>query len=167
MSTPDTEYGFSYEFALDVNLGTTGAPVWQQVRGSSALDPQVTPVTKEAATYDEKGAPKLVKVSESWTLGGTIQQRRLPDGSFLPEVERLLGLAGPDAVGTLGTGHFRWYDNPADGEPNPTEAYEGFATVQMNRQSTGNDDIGGWTLTLTGQGRRTRITNPLIGSTFA
>ncbi|TKR27134.1 hypothetical protein FA014_01900 [Cellulomonas hominis] len=158
----NTELGFSYEYALDVDLAEslTDPPIWQHLRFSSAIDPQVTPVMKDAATYRDKGAPNQKKVSESWTLAGTVQQHRRPDGDFLPEVERLLELAGPDAVGNKATGRFRWYDDPADGEPNPREAYEGDGTVQMNRQTTGNDDIGGWSFSITGQGRRRRIANP-------
>jgi hypothetical protein len=158
----ETELAFSYEYAIDVNLGTKAAPVWQQIRFGSAYDPQATPVTQDGATYDDKGAPNQKKTSESWTLAGTIQGHRLPtSGLFLPEVERMLELAGPEAVGNAATGHFRWYDNPADAVPNPNEAYEGDGTVQMNRQNTGNDQISGWSFTITGQGRRRRLaTNP-------
>lgn len=159
----DTEFGFSYEYAVDINLGTEESPDWQQIRGISAVDPQVTPVTQDGATYDDKGAPRPVKLSESWTLGFTIQQRRLSGGAFLPEVEELLTLAGPDSTGEAGTGHFRWYDNPADpgATPSDSDAFEGKATVQINRAQTGNDQIGSWSVTLTGQGRRTAIDNPL------
>ena len=155
----DTEFGFSYEYAVDINLGTEESPNWQQIRGISAVDPQVTPVTQDGATYDDLGAPRPVKLSESWTLGFTVQQRR----PFLTEVEKLLGLAGPAAVGEAGTGHFRWYDNPADPQATPSDkdAFEGKATVQINRAQTGNDQIGSWSVTLTGQGRRKSISNPL------
>lgn len=155
-----TEFGFSYEYGIDINTGTTAAPVWTPIRFPSAIDPQSTPITQDAATYDDLGSPNAVKLSESWTAGFTIQQHRLGTGKYLPEVEKLLELGGPDAVGNSATGEFRWYDKPANGVPNPDEAYQGRATVQINRQNTGNDQIGGWTVTLTGQGRRTQIANP-------
>lgn len=82
----------------------------------------------------------------------------------MPEVEALLALAAPDAVGSRATGSFRWYDKPAEGEPNADDAFEGDATVQINRGETGNDGIGGWSVTLTGRGRRRAIENPLLGS---
>lgn len=161
----DTEFGFSYEYAVDINLGTAEAPDWQPIRFISAVDPQVTSLTQDAATYDDNGAPHPVKYSESWTLGFTVQQHRQADGSFLPEVEGLLDLTRPDAVGNAAVGHFRWYDDPVEGTPNEDEAYEGYGTVQANRQQTGNDQIGGWTVTITGQGRRTQIANPApVGS---
>lgn len=155
-----TEFGFSYEYAVDIDVSETDTPEWQRIRFISAVDPQVQPVSQDAATYDDKGSPHPVKLSESWTLSFTVQVHRQSDGSYLPEVEKLLELAGPDSVGNAATGSFRWYDNPASGTPNPTDAYQGSASVQVNRGQTGNDQIGGWSVTLTGQGRRTQITNP-------
>lgn len=161
MSTPTTEFGFSYEYGVDVK---TGEDEFTPIRFISAVDPQVQPITQDAATYDDLGSPNAVKLSESWTLAFTIQQHRTSDGQFLPEVEALLALSKPNAVGNLARGTFRWYDKPASGDPHPDEAYEGDGTVQINRQQTGNDQIGGWSVTITGQGRRRQITNPMLGS---
>jgi len=162
MAEEATEFGFSYEYGVDINLGDSETPDWQAIRFISAVDPQVTPVTQDAQTYDDLGAPNEVRTSESWTLGFTVQQHRLEDGSYLPEVEALLALAAPDAVGNAATGEFRWYDKPAEGDPNEDDAFEGSATVQINRGETGNDGIGGWAVTLTGRGRRRAIENPLL-----
>lgn len=159
--TVSTEFGFSYEYAVDIDVSADPmTPSWQRIRFISAVDPQVTPVTEDAATYDDKGAPNEVKLSESWTLGFTVQQHRQSDGTYLPEVEKLLELSRPDAVGNAATGRFRWYDYPNQGTPNPDEAYEGDATVAVNRGQTGNASIGGWSVTLTGRGRRRSIPNP-------
>ena len=160
MSQPTTEFGFSYEYGVDIK---TSESTWTPIRFISAVNPAVTAVTQEAATYDDHGAPNPVKTSESWTLGFTIQQHRIDgdaDGKFLPEVEALLALQNPDAVGELATGQFRWYDKPVSGTPNKAEAYEGIGTVEITRQETGNNGIGGWSVTITGRGRRTKITNP-------
>lgn len=169
MSTPTTELAYSYEYALDVNLGTHASPTWQQIRFSSAINPQVSDVSKDGATYDDDGAPHPIKTSESWTLSATVQAHRLQDGSglFLPEVEALLAAAGPEATGNAATKEFRWYDDPVGQEPNPNEAYQGVGTVKMERLATGNDDIAGWNLTVTGQGRRTRIANPSTATSGA
>ena len=157
MSIPATEFGFSYEYAVDVQ---TAADTWQTIRFISAVDPQVTPVTEDAATYDDNGAPNSVKLSESWTLGFTIQQHRNTDGTYLPEVEAIMALTEPGAVGNAATGTFRWYDDPSDGTPNPDEAFEGDGTVAVTRGNTGNSGIGSWSVTVTGQGRRRKIPNP-------
>lgn len=156
----DTEYGYSYEYAVDINTGTTETPAWQTIRFSSAINPQVTEVFKDGATYDDEGAPHQIKTAESWTVSATIQAHRQSDGTFLPEVEALLAATRPDATGTAATREFRWYDDPVNQNPNPDEAYQGTGTVNMTRQNTGNDDLGGWAMTVTGQGRRTHIANP-------
>lgn len=160
MSVDTGEFGFSYEYSVDVNTGTIDTPTWQNIRFISAVDPQVSPVTQDAATYDDDGAPNQVKTSESWTLSFTVQQHRLADGSYLPEVEALLAATLPTATGEAAVVHVRWYDDPVTGTPNPDDAFEGVGTVQMTRQQTGNDQIGGWSVTITGQGRRTKIANP-------
>lgn len=160
MSTPATELGFSYEYAIDINLGTAEAPTWQQIRFCSAIDPQVTSIEQDGATYDDNGAPHPIKVGESWTLGCTVQAQRQADGSYLPELEKLLEHAGPESVGKAAAAHVRWYDDPVDQNPNPNEAYEGHGTVTVTRAQTGNDQIGSWGITITGQGRRKRIPNP-------
>lgn len=157
-----TELGFSYEHSVDINVGTPSVPVWQNIRFITAVDPQVTPVTQDAATYDDDGAPNLSKTSESWTLAFGVQMHRLTSGAYLPEVEALLSYTLPTATGNAAIAHLRWYDDPAglDVVPNPNDAFEGVGTVAMVRNNTANDGIGGWNVTITGQGRRTKIDNP-------
>lgn len=155
--TPETSLGFSYEYAVDIQLADD---VFQQIRFITAVDPQVTNVTQDAATYADRGSPNQTKTGESWSLTAVIQQRRTAEGEYLPEVEALLTLTGPDAVGSEAVGTFRWYDNPAGRPPNPREAFEGDGTVQLTRSQTGNDQIGAWQVTITGQGPRRRITHP-------
>lgn len=157
-----TDFAYSYEYAVDINTGTIASPTWQTIRFASAINPQTSDVTKDAATYDDNGAPHPVKTSESWTLSFTVQAQRLQDGSglYLPEVEAMLAATLPTSTGVNASRQFRWYDDPAVGTPNPNVAFSGIGTVKMDRLTTGNDDIGGWTVTVTGQGRRTQITNP-------
>ena len=153
-----TDLAYSYEIGVDIKIGGT----FQQIRGISAVAPTAPPVNVDAATYDDKGAPNNKKVSEAPALSFTIQGRRDPDtGLFEPEVEALLTLTGPDAVGDDATGEFRYYDNPAAGEPNPNFAFEMDGTVEMTRNKTGNNEVAEWAVTISGQGRRRQITNPL------
>lgn len=161
MSVPTTEFGFSYEYGLDIFDPTTEE--WLPFRFPTGLAPTADPVTADAATYDDLGSPNETKLSESWTMGGTVQQHRLESGEYLPEVELLKSYTEPDATGQKATGTFRWYDKPAEGAPNPTDAYEGDATVAFSRGETGNNGIGSWNFTLTGKGRRRQIDNPWTG----
>lgn len=165
MSTPAIEeLAFSYELAVDIALSGEGEEtLWQQIRGISAVAPTAPGVTFDAATYDNKGAPNAVKVSEAPTLSFTVQGRRLESGLYRPEVEKLLELAGPDAVGEAAVGKFRYYDNPQSGTPNPNDAYEIDGTVEVTRQNTGPADVATWAITVTGKGRRRQIANPLSG----
>lgn len=163
MSTPTTEYGFSYEYAVDIDTDTTGTtPAFQQVRYISNVNPQRTSVTQSGQTYEDLGAPNDVVVSESWTLSFDVQQHRdATTGAYLPEVAALMTAAEPDATGTKALLPVRWYDNPASGTPNPDDAWQGNGTVTINRGATGADGaIGVWNVTVAGKGRRTKITNP-------
>lgn len=160
MSTPPTtDLAYSYEIGVDIKIGDA----FQQIRGISAVAPTAPPVTVDAATYDDKGAPNAKKVSEAPVLTFTIQGRRdAATGLFTPEVEALLALTGPSAVGDASTGTFRYYDNPATGAPNPNYAFEMDGSVEMTRQATGNNEVAQWAVTVTGQGARRQIENPLI-----
>lgn len=159
--------GFSYEYGVDIdtayNAANPVAPVWQPIRRISAVVPGLSPVTQPAQTYDDFGAPNDQKTSEAWTLGYSVQVNRLPSGLFAPEVEALKAYTEPDAVGSLSIAHLRWYDKPVTGTPNPGEAYEGFGYVGIERGSTDNAGVGTWNVTVTGQGKRLKITNPFGG----
>lgn len=164
--TTTTEYGYSYEYGLDILIPPTsgdGAGTYQAFRYPTGINPTVEPVTVDAATYDDLGAPNQAKTSESWSATFNVQQHRLSDGKYLPEIEALLALTKPDANGKKAIGTFRWYDKPAEGTPNSADAYEGDATVTINRAETGNSGVGEWAVTLTGVGRRRQIVNPFAG----
>lgn len=161
MAEQASDFGFSYEYGLDVldEDGTT----WLPFRVPTGISPDRDAVTAEAGTYDDLGSPNQAVLSESWTMTFNVQQHRYADGKYFEEVERLLALTQPDAVGEDAVGTFRWYDKPAEGTPNPGDAFEGEATVKMTRAQTDNAGIGGWSVTLTGVGRRRQITNPWTG----
>lgn len=157
----ETEFGFSYEYGLDIYDPV--AQEWLPFRFPTGLQFPAEPVTKSAATYDDLGSPNEIKLSESWTGQARIQQHRLTSGAYLPEVELLKSYTEPDVVGNAAVAKLRWYDKPAEGAPNPDDAYEGQATVSFNRANTDNEDLGAWDVTFTGVGRRTRIANPFKG----
>lgn len=153
---------YSYEYGVAINTGTAAAPAWSPIRFISGVDPARTPKTQDAATYDDMGADNAPVVGESWTLQFTVQQQRTADGAFLAEVEALMKLTKPTAIGTAASGEFLWYDKPSDAtaKPNPTEAFRGVGTVDIKRGNTGNADIGVFNVTITGQGPRKQVVNP-------
>jgi len=158
-----TAVGFSYEYGVDINLGTEGAPNWQTIRRPSDIAPTAVPITKDMSSYDDFGAPNDGKISESWALGFSVLVNRLSSGLYPPEFEKLKAYTEPNAVGDLSVAQVRWYDKPYAGTPNPNDAYSGFATVTIDRGATANADVGSWKITLTGKGKRTQITNPFTG----
>lgn len=155
-TTEPTQYGFSYEYGVDIWL----TDKWQPIRFISSVNPTVSPKEVDAATYDDNGADHPVRVGETPSLSFYVQMHRLASGSFLPEVEALLAATRPDAVGSLGVVKVRYYDKPVQGKPNPKEAYELTATVSAERAATGNAELSGWNFTLNGQGARKTIANP-------
>lgn len=158
----DFTYSYEYGVCVDDGTGSDGAHNWLPIRFISAVDPSRSPKTKDAATYDDKGADNAPVVGESWTLSFTVQGHRSSTGGYLAEVERLMDLASPTATGSKATGSFLWFDKPANAtaKANAKEAFIGTGTVDIKRQNTDNDSIGGFTVTITGQGPREPITNP-------
>lgn len=157
-TTPETTLGFSYEYGVDIY--DEGTSKWQPVRFATAINPTVSAKEEDGATYDDHGADHPIRTGETVQLEFSVQQHRMADGNFLPEVELLLAAAGPDGKGGQPV-KARYYDKPVNGTPNPKEAYEITCTVSAaNRSNTGNNGIGGWSFTLKGQGARKRITNP-------
>jgi hypothetical protein len=156
--------GFSYEFGVDIDIPALDVATWFPIRKITGVAPSVTPVTASAQTYDDLGAPNDEKTSESWSLSFTVQVNRLATtGAYTDEVEALKAYTEPSAVGTASIAHVRYYDKPANGGvPNPDDAYEGYCTVSIDRSATGNADVGAWSVTLTGKGKRTKITNPAV-----
>lgn len=155
-TTESTQYGFSYEYGVDIKLGDE----WKPIRFISSVNPTVSPKEVDAATYDDHGADHPVRVGETPSLSFYVQMHRLGNGLFLPEVETLLAATRPNAVGSIGVVKVRYYDKPVHGKPNPDEAYELIATVSAERAATGNAELSGWNFTLNGQGPRKKITNP-------
>lgn len=155
--TVSTDLGLSYELDIDINLNGPGSAVknWQQIRFTSAINPQHTPTMVDVATYDDKGATNQAKLGDSAAVSFTVQARRNADGSYLPEVQALIDAAKPGTRGNAATVEVRYYDSlGAD------FACQGIYSVQVDRGATGNADPGGWSVSLTGKGQVTPIANP-------
>ncbi|WP_454301097.1 phage tail tube protein [Salana multivorans] len=165
-----TILGKSFEYGLDVNTGTSEAPVWTTVRRMFNFQPTPTPVTTDAQTYDDEGSQNQSVTAWNWALAFTTQvNRNGTTGEYLPEVEALLARTKPSAKGAAAQIEVRWYHQPdsaAGGVPNPDDAGRGIATVAGQRGNIGPDgsiEIINWTLT--GVGAYEEIENPLTADT--
>lgn len=157
-----TVLGKSYEYGLDINLGSFGSPQWQPFRRISGFAPTYPSATDDIATYDDLGAKSEAITGRSVAIAFTAQgNRSLATGLYLPELERVLGAA--KAKGEAATIDTRWYHKPEIGTPNPNDAGRATVTVEASRQSTGNTGIENWSISLTGQGEYTPIPNPFQG----
>lgn len=159
-----TSVGKSYEKGVDINLGTTASPSWQNIRRLFGFNHTPTPVTNDAQTYDDLGSPNADVTGWGWSAVFTTHVNRLASGLYLPEIEALFALTKPSAIGELAVGEFRWYDKPATATPNPNDAGQGLATVAPSRVNTAPDgSIESVQWTITGKGAYTEITNPWGG----
>lgn len=157
--------GKSFEYGLDVNVGTIAVPSWQTVRRISDFNQTPTPRTQDAQTYDDLGADNSSVTGWSWALAfGVLVNRAASTGLYLPEIEALRSRTLPTAKGADAEAQVRWYHKPETGVPNPTDAGQGIATVAYARANTGADgSIEKWNVSLTGVGPYDLITNPFGG----
>jgi hypothetical protein len=160
-----TTLGKSYEYGVDVNLGTTESPDWQPVRRMFGFQHTPTPTTQDAQTYDDLGSPNSDVTAWGFGLAFSVKvNRSITTGLYLPEIEALLARTKPTAVAELAVIEVRWYHKPATGTPNPTDAGQGLATVSYSRNNTGPDGaIEEFAFTLTGKGAYSEIANPFTG----
>ena len=157
--------GKSFEYGIDVNLGTYATPVWQSVRRISGFQPSPTPQTQDAQTYDDLGAQNSDVTG--WSINHVFNaqvNRSTTTGLYLTEIEAILARTKPTAKGESAVLDVRWYHKPESGEPNPNDAGRGFFTVATTRQNSGpNGEIEVLSITLTGKGQYDVIVNPFAG----
>lgn len=158
-----TTLGQSFEYGIDINLGTFGAPSWQEIRRISGWAPTFPKVTQDGATYDDQGAPNEDVSGRGFAGAFTVQANRSQTtGLYLPEVEALV-LASrrsrEQAVVDV-----RFYHKPKSGTPHPTDAGRAQATVELSRQNTGNAENDIFAISLAGKGEYTPIANPYAGA---
>lgn len=160
-----TALGKSYEYGVDVNVGTYEDPEWISIRRLFGFNHTPTPKTQDATTYDDKGSTAQEVSGWDWALAfSTNINRSATTGQYLPEIEALRQRTLPGAIGEAAEVDVRWYHKPESGKPNPVDAGRGFATVSYSRQNTGpNGETEVWAWSLTGVGSYVPIENPWTG----
>ena len=154
--------GKSFEYGLDINLGTTASPSWQPVRRISGWAPTYPATSVDITSYDDRGSTSNEVTARSFSASFTVQgNRSLTTGLYLPELEVLL--AAQKATGNSAVVEVRWYHKPDEGAPNPSDAGAAYCTVEATRQNTGNAEAEWYSVTLTGRGKFTPIANPFGG----
>lgn len=157
-----TTLGQSFEYGIDINLGTFAVPDWQPVRRISGWAPTFPKVTQDAATYDDRGAPNEDISGRGFAGAFTVQANRSQTtGRYLPEVEALVNASRRKREEA--TIDIRFYHKPDSGAPHPTDAGRAQVTVELSRQNTGNAEIDVFAISLAGKGEYTPIPNPFTG----
>lgn len=160
-----TSLGHSYEYGLNINIGSIASKVWQALRRASDIQVTPTPKTQPAQTYDDLGADNADVTAWNAQISFTVQaNRNTTTGEYLPEVEALLARTRPDAKGDLAVIEVQWYDKPETGTPNQDDAGQGLFTVAVSRGNVSADGaVATFNFTLTSKGSPSAITNPWTG----
>lgn len=156
--------GKSFEYGIDINLGSYASPTWQPVRRMSGFAPTFPKTTTDVTSYDDLGAPNEDVTGRGFTAAFNVQvNRNLSSGLYLPEIEAILAAAR--AKGDSAVLDVRFYHKPEVGTPNPDDAGRAFVTVEASRNNTGNSETEILGVTLTGKGEYSPIANPFAGWT--
>jgi hypothetical protein len=143
---------------LDVNTGTTAAPVWTPVAGITEFSPGKDQTTADNADFDSGGWGNTGVTGLTWTVTATF--RRAPkgtDSTLYDDGQEFLRLKS-DQIGVANTVEIRFYEMEPSGPR--IEAYQGQVAVQYTDNGGSATDNSMAAITLTGQGRRNSIIHP-------
>jgi hypothetical protein len=136
-------------FKVDVSNDNT---TWVPFKGINDLNPPISPTLVGADDYDSNGWNSFEKTMQSWIL--TIKALRKTTAGVFDAGQELVR-AAQIQFGDTARVYVRWYDR--NGAP---EAFSGKAIVGWAPSKTGVADLDEVTVTLTGDGILTPITNP-------
>jgi hypothetical protein len=136
-------------FKLQVSADNTA---WIDFKGVNDLNPSISPTNQSADDYDSDGWASFEKTMQTWTV--VAKALRKTDADVFDAGQELVRAAqiewGDDA-----RVYVRWFDR--DGAP---EAYSGRALVGWVPSKTGVADLDEVTVTFSGDGVLTSISNP-------
>lgn len=136
-----------------VDVATVAAPTtWVRFKGINDLSVPVSPNLQPADDYDSDGWNSFEKTMQGWVLTAKALRKTVA-GVFDPGQEILR--TAHTQFGDLGRAYVRYYDR--NGAP---EAYSGLGMVGFVPSKTGVADLDEITVTITGDGALTAITNP-------
>lgn len=139
--------------------GTVGT--WTALGGINDFDYELAATTEDTTDFDTDGFTSKEKTAQGWT--NTIKAfRKISSANGVPPVfdaGQEVVRDAHDVFGTAARVWTRWYDrNGGD------ESYEGLALVSWKLSKTGVTNVQEVTITLDGDGTRTKIANPVAGA---
>ncbi len=143
---------------LDVNTGTTSAPVWTGVFGITKFQPALKPTWVDTSDFDSNGDMSSTATARAWSLvfGVDRKSQSSDPTQYDPGQEKLRAIA--ENVGVGNSVQVRWYEMEPGGPR--VEAYQGTCGVEWSPDGGAMSATDAVTVTLNGQGARTVITHP-------
>lgn len=145
------------EFAIDVNTTPASTPTWTRVRGIMELTPPApSPALQDDSDYDSGGWGSQTKTKLMHTT--TLKVRRGVQAgttAVYDPGQEFLRAAAMD-LSSSRVVQFRVYSRT----PGSPEAWSGYAEVGWSYDGGGMDAVKTATVTLSGVGALTTITNP-------
>jgi hypothetical protein len=146
------------KWLLDVNTGTVAAPVWTPVRGILDFNPNLDPTLQDDSDFDGGGYKSQTVTALAWSAAFTVSRKAKADApTVYDEGQEFIRLASL-TMGIQNSIGVRFYEVTSGGPT--TEAYQGLAAVSWSPKGGAMDALDESSVTLTGQGARTSITNP-------
>lgn len=151
---------------LDVNTGTSEAPVWLAVNGVYDFKDGLDGKEIDVSDFSSDGWADSQGVGRSWSVELKVWRKRQLAASAYDPGQEFLRLHASESV------EVRFYEMGGDGSV-PTspssqprnEAYQGRVSVKWSPDGGKVDDAKSVSVTLTGKGRRTSITHPAPNAT--
>jgi len=143
---------------LDVNTGTTAAPIWVGVFGVSDFKQSRSPVWKDTSDFDSGGDKSSTSTARDW--GVDFKLTRKSDSTvpttYDPGQEALRLRA--ELLGLSNNIELRFYEMETGGPR--VEAYQGTVGVEWTPEGGNMEDTDSVSVKLMGQGVRTAIAHP-------
>ena len=143
---------------LDVNTGTTAAPIWTGVFGVSTFKPNLNPTWKDTSDFDSAGDMSSTATARQWGCDFKIERKSTASNptNYDPGQEALRLKA--ENIGLLNSVEVRFYEMEPGGPR--VEAYQGTAGVEWAPDGGAMSDTDSVSVKLNGQSHRTLITHP-------
>ena len=143
------------DWYLDVNTGTTAAPVWTGVFGIETFKPNQNATWKDTSDFDSGGFKSSTATALEWGLEIKVSDK-LQSGApaYDPGQEVLRACAG--TFGPASSIEIRYYKMDAA----KSKAFQGTVGVEFNPDGGAMDDVDKNSFKLIGQSQRNDITHP-------
>jgi hypothetical protein len=150
---------------LDVNTGTSAAPVWVGVFGMKDFKPNLSPTWKDSSDFDSQGDKSQTATARDTGVEFKVARKtRSSDATAYDPGQEALRLRA-EGLGVLNSIEYRFYEMEPGGPR--VEAYQGTAGVEWSPEGGAMDDLDDVSVKLIGQGRRVPIAHPDAGATPA